>query len=406
MPSKIAILSHVLPPSWSGQSMVLFRLLADWPADRYCLLSIRDYNRDDAEPNPDGLACAKLPANYHCVGEKHLFRYGRNLFVRLVKNPVNLVRETLRRANSIQAVVTEENCLCLAACSGDLIDIPAGYLAAKRLGIPFVVYMFDDYARVYQEPIQRRFAKAVWNRIALSQPVVIVPNEFLRRRYVRQYHLDPVVIANPLGEMPAEKKAFANRSTGLRVVYTGALYDAHYDAVVNLVEALKLIGPPAKLDIYTACSAENLRNHGICGPVTIHPHVPHAEAGRLQREADVLFLPLAFHSPFPRIIQTSAPGKMGEYLASGTPILVHAPADSFVSWYFRRNQCGIVVDREEPRLLAQALARLSEDAALCEQVTANARQCALKDFGLEQARERFQRVFEKWVPPTALAQAA
>src|ERR1035437_1152472 len=36
---KIGVLSHVLPPSPSGQSMVLFRLFSGFSRKRYCLIS-------------------------------------------------------------------------------------------------------------------------------------------------------------------------------------------------------------------------------------------------------------------------------------------------------------------------------------------------------------------------------
>lgn len=36
---KVALVSHALPPSPSGQAMALHRMLRGWPADRVCLLS-------------------------------------------------------------------------------------------------------------------------------------------------------------------------------------------------------------------------------------------------------------------------------------------------------------------------------------------------------------------------------
>ena len=75
----------------------------------------------------------------------------------------------------------------------------------------------------------------------------------------------------------------------------------------------------------------------------------------IQRNADILFLPLAFNSPYPEIIKTSSPGEIGEYLAGKKPILVHAPSDSFISWYFRKYNCGCVVDDDDSEKLAAAI---------------------------------------------------
>ena len=45
-PPKTAIVSHVLPPSPSGQAVVLYRLLEGMPPDRYCLISRERYEGD------------------------------------------------------------------------------------------------------------------------------------------------------------------------------------------------------------------------------------------------------------------------------------------------------------------------------------------------------------------------
>ncbi|HYE16132.1 MAG TPA: hypothetical protein VD968_16965 [Pyrinomonadaceae bacterium] len=105
-----------------------------------------------------------------------------------------------------------------------------------------------------------------------------------------------------------------------------------------------------KLHAYTTQRAEELAGRGIGGPaVVFHPHLSVAEMPGVQRRADLLFLPLAFESPYPDLVRTSAPVKFGEYLASRRPVLVHAPPRSFISWYCREHDCGLVVDESDPR---------------------------------------------------------
>ena len=103
----------------------------------------------------------------------------------------------------------------------------------------------------------------------------------------------------------------------------------------------------------------------------------------------MLFLPLAFNSPYPQILRTAAPGKMGEYLASGRPILVHAPSDSFVAWYFREHQCGLVVDENDPAQLLMGIRRILTDSELGTALGRRARARAVSDFGIEAAQYRF-----------------
>ncbi len=103
----------------------------------------------------------------------------------------------------------------------------------------------------------------------------------------------------------------------------------------------------------------------------------------------MLFLPLAFASGIPEVIRTSAPAKLGEYLASGVPLLVHAPRDSFVTWYVRKHHCGIVSDTPDPATLLSRLEQLLDDPELRRTTTANAVRCAHRDFGADQARASF-----------------
>jgi glycosyltransferase involved in cell wall biosynthesis len=89
--------------------------------------------------------------------------------------------------------------------------------------------------------------------------------------------------------------------------------------------------------------------------------------------------------------------KCTKYLASGRPILVHAPADSFVSWYFREHECGVVVDRSEPAMLAQAIEGVIEDAELRRKIGERARARAESDFSLAAAQAEFVKLLQSGV---------
>jgi glycosyltransferase involved in cell wall biosynthesis len=181
----------------------------------------------------------------------------------------------------------------------------------------------------------------------------------------------------------------------IKIVYTGAVYHAHYDAFHNLLAAIQQIGrPEIKLHIFTAQRSAELEREDICGPVEYHHHVALSQVIEVQRQADILFLPLAFNSPIPEVIKTSAPGKMGEYLASGRPILVHAPPNSYLSWYFKKHGCGLVVDKNGPLELAQGIRQILEDEALREQLKKNALIRARTDFDLVRARATFLKLFQ------------
>ena len=43
------------------------------------------------------------------------------------------------------------------------------------------------------------------------------------------------------------------------------------------------------------------------------------------KRADAVFLGLSFGSDHPEVIKTATPARLPEYMASGTPLIVHAP---------------------------------------------------------------------------------
>jgi glycosyltransferase involved in cell wall biosynthesis len=149
-----------------------------------------------------------------------------------------------------------------------------------------------------------------------------------------------------------------------------------------------------RFHIYTSQTERELKERGISGPEVIcHAHIRESEIPKVLRQADILFLPLAFSSPIPEVIRTSAPGKMGEYLSVAKPILVHAPGDSFCSWFFRRHGCGVVVDESDCGLLAEQIDNLIASEETRKRLSEKARKVSEEFFRIEEA----QGAFVEWI---------
>lgn len=311
-----------------------------------------------------------------------------------------LVRTVLKRANEITAALRRDPVDIVVGCSGNPFDLPAAYLASRRLQLPFVAYLFDDPVYQWEAETYRRaarFSESVWAR---GVEAIIVPNEVLAadieqrlpraRVHVVRNPVDPIAFAS-LGSRSTSLKAPATDAPW-RLLYLGSVYSAQADAFRNLAAALDFQQGRFVLDLYTAQFASDLVSRELASPYIFpHPHVSHATAVELQRRADALFLPLAFGSPIPEVIRSSAPAKLGEYLAAGRPILAHAPAGSFVTELIRKAGAGLVVDTPDPRRLAEALTTLRDDAALRTRVVLNAGRLA-KEFDVEHARSAFSSI--------------
>src|SRR5207248_614324 len=108
---------------------------------------------------------------------------------------------------------------------------------------------------------------------------VVVPNEFLRDALRDRYGVEATIIHVPC-DLSRYELAYHEKQIGeggeVKIVYTGDIYDAHFDAFANLLEAIRLTGrDDVKLHAYTIRSAKYLRENGVSGEaLVLHPHAP------------------------------------------------------------------------------------------------------------------------------------
>jgi glycosyltransferase involved in cell wall biosynthesis len=387
MKNKFAILSHILPPSDSGQAVMLWRLINDISPKDYILISAKNYNTTTNFAKSSN----KLGAKYYYLKPTKKWKLWEKVFLSLpfFRNIFYFWHQVRQKERQIKKIIDKENICVLIACSGEISDIPAAYLATKKSNIRLVIYSFDDY--VYQwVGYQRKLAKIIASQVFREANSLIVPNEFLHKEYFRRYHRRSVIVHNPYLALTGNKKLLLFDRRQINIVYTGSVYHAHFDAFLNLISAMQLIKSPVKLHIFTGQSQEELIQKGFLEQfVQFHGNLKQEEVYLIQKQADILFLPLAFECPINEVIKTSAPGKMGEYMISGRPILIHSPKDSYLSWYFKKNKCGIIVDELDPVILAKTIQEISKNKKTVQKIVANAKKCVKRDFSIEQSRTNF-----------------
>ena len=385
---RIAFVSHVLPPSWSGQSVMIGRILRNVPPEQYCLILTDNYQSEK-----DGNT-GFLPGKYYALpGEPKILKMGARYWL------MNWWRAFFRGRN-IARIVKKENCNIIVAASGNLIDIPSSWWASVLTGARFVPYLFDDYLYQWPDERTRSITRKMEERIYSRVNGVIVPNEFMRDEIEKRRNVKATIVRNPCASTPAKDihviQADYDPRAEIRIVYTGAIYHVNFDAFKNLVEATSQISANIKIHLYTAQPLDWLESFGIKGQQIVHHrHSVHEEVIEAQNHAHILFLPFSFNSSVPEVIRTSAPGKTAEYLTSGVPILAHVPPDTFIGWYFRKYDCGYVVDANEALSLRRAIEDLMEDSRLRQRLVTNAQERARADFDPLVASQAFLRAMDE-----------
>lgn len=415
---KFAVLSHNLPPS-PGQALVLYKLLSGIDQSQYILISQKDYESGASAiiAHYDAVsASAKLPVPYYKVSEPPQFRQGTKFGLKYVRKAINHTlahRHHYKLADELADILEKEKCEAIIACTAHLWNIPAAFRAAKNLGIEFFAYYFDWYHYQWIGAIERATAGRFEPEIIRNASRVIVPNETIRDELAERFGIEPLVIHNPVDlsvyglgsgvETLARRPDTFDPDGEIRIVYTGAIYDAQADAFRTLISAMKrLAHRKLKLEIYTSFSRAHIESLGIYASgggvssesgsvkVEINEYLPFERIAEVQIQADILFLPLAFETKYTsELIRTSAPGKLGELLAARRPILVHAPKGSFPAEYLKKHKCGFVVDERDETKLADAIEWIINDKDSRRLAAANAAGCAIADFDLIREREKF-----------------
>ena len=368
---RFAIVSHVVPPMWSGQAMVLDRLLSELPGTRCVVIS--------SSPAPsiqhDGGTFVGLPREaFHASSFKRGW----------LATGVTLIRCCLRGFR-IAAILSRERCAGAVACTGDLIDLPATAFACRVLGIRFIPYYFDDYVAQWSwAPAAMIRAKELEPFVFGVSTCVIVPNERLGDAVQLRSKKPVEIVRNPawLKQIPRMPHNTRSERKACKIVYTGAVYHVNYDAFRCLIASMgELVDLQPELDIYSAQDQEQIQKEGIAGfNVKTFAHVAPEQVCEIHRQASVLFMGFTFGKSFGEIVCSSAPGKLGDYLASGVPVVALTPRDSFLADFLIGHDCGFVVDRPDPSVLADAIRIAVTNLGRREEVVKNALSCARQEF--------------------------
>lgn len=389
LPGRILLCSVVLPPHASGHSAAIDRLLAPVDPRDYRLICFDvigegAFGARGALPLPGRAfrhAQPWLPARPD-IGVRNSARYA-----------AAVGREAVRRARIMAETIRDEGCEVLVATSGTPPLLPSAALAAWMAGVPLVVLMWDYWRLQSNRFFQRRFAELAEPRVLQQAAAVGVGNELLADAIRRHDGVEPVLMRIPTDEAAFEGHRLPRRrepGAPFRIVYTGAVYDAMQDSIARVAA---LMDAPefgdVEFHLYGGQSREDLAAAGIHGRIHVHGWVNPPEIYRIHREADALLLPLAFSGELRDIIRTSNTTKLGDYLASGRPILVNAPRESFVNWFARRHGCGLPVESDRPEALGRAIHALKQDPALGDRIGQRGLEAAQREFDPASSRRQF-----------------
>jgi glycosyltransferase involved in cell wall biosynthesis len=395
----------VAPPPMNllaGGGVTLHRLFGRWPAGHLAQIYSEDvppaidragaYYRVSVPPRQ-----ARPPLSRHAIG-----------LAMMALNRVDTTMVGGRPSRALRAFVKDfqPEAILLILASHSLNQIAT--TLSRDLRIPLVSFVPDDYLPGYPQRRVRAGRLGRWamhalvNRgaiRALDQSAAHLSiSDAMTREYWVRYGYDFTPVYNSV-EMEAWPPASPRDPGGrLRVVYSGSIFDAaQRDALYDVRDAVDLLrarGVDVMLEVYSNDSTKPHLREALQRPPasTLSPLVLAERLRDNLQAADVLVMPLSFDTVARSYMRLSMPGKLAEFMASGTPILAYGPPGVVQVDFVREHDAALVVNHPSVPDLADALDRLRTDGALRARLSTRAREVAADTFALPVVRRRFERV--------------
>jgi glycosyltransferase involved in cell wall biosynthesis len=406
----VLIVAHAmqLPPYHAGGAQVLSRVLGPIAGSDYVTVS---FDRGPDEPK----LLPELP------GRRYLLDTDWVPVLRGPRYPLKTVRairrylaEALRRGRILAGLARRERCAAILVTSTSTPDVLAAAACAWLARIPLVLYLLDDWHTLVAaaNPPLRHVARLAEPWLLRRAAATMVISPVLAADLERDYGIRPIVVNHPVPDetfMTAEPPdlPWPHQPGQISICFTGRVYDAHWDPLINVLKAIELPGlENVTLHLYTGTSARDLEAHGVRGRMVLHAPLPLRELRQVQREADILLLPLGFATPYPEIVRTAVPTKTAEYLAAARPILVHAPANSFVATLATHDGAAALVSSPDPAAVAAQIRRIVEDARYRSDLIVGAHSAALRYHAPGVTVARFREVLDRVMLRAASGEAA
>ncbi len=252
----------------------------------------------------------------------------------------------------------------------ELILAPTALLLARRLGLPFVLDLAEDYPGMLMQLYNRRDFRLI--NLVVRNPLlagaierwcvrradgVMVVSEAAADRVRRLGAGRTALVGNTptadrIAMLGGLDRPAPDAASPLRLVYLGLLETARgIDLALEAMSLLAADGAPVVLDLIGADHgnhfAERARSLGVADRVRFHGFVPHDDALRLMAKADVGLMPHRVS----RHIRTTLPNKLFDYMAARLPVIATDAAP--VRQVLETEGCGLVHPDRDAEALAQ-----------------------------------------------------
>ena len=356
LPRLLYLADVPVESSYHG-SALLYRLLADYPADRLLVI----------EPSASQSQVARrLPeVRYESVkvrGERLM----RTRFVRHYSSFQFMWSP--RREKQIDALLGSFQPEAVLTVAHACLWRTAAAFAGRRQ-LPLHLICHDEVTQMIPHlPILRGGIERVFGEVYGSAASRFCVSPYMRDDYRTRFGVDAEVLypsrAADVLQFDAPPDHVASMPQGLRVAFAGTINTpGHADLLRNMAGCLQTLG--GKLLLYGPIAKDSLQHVGLAQPnVELRGLLPsNSLIKALRTAADLLYVPMSFDPGDRLAMKTNFPSKLTDYTAVGLPLLIQGAADSSaVMWAEENPGVAEVVAEPSVEALGRSLRGLLHDS--------------------------------------------
>ncbi len=286
----------------------------------------------------------------------------------------------------------------------------AGWLLHIFRGVPFVFGVQDLHPQCYidqdrlKNPLVIKILESIEKFCYRKSALITVHSEGNREYIVKKKGIEESKVkvlvnwidTDEIKPFPRENSFSSDHELNDRFVvgYAGTL--GLSQGLLSVIEAADILKEHRDIEFFIVGDGVEKENL-----------IEKAKSAKL---SNIKFLRMQPKSDYPLILASSdvslvtlnrkvktpvVPSKIFSIMAAGRPVLASVPLDGDVPKIIDDAKCGICVEPENPREMAEKILYLSKNRDICRQFGENGRDYVVKNFSIDRAVENVEKIFQE-----------
>ena len=270
---------------------------------------------------------------------------------------------------------------------------------------PVVIHMMDDWPSTISK---KGLFKNFWNkkidqelRLLLDKTTLLLSiSDLMAQEYKERYGKGSVTFHNPIeiDFWKAHQKQNYKLNGMPVILYAGRIGTGVQTCLETMASAIDQINMNSNENIQFVLQTKDkpswIENYKC---IKYKSPVAYSELPKIFAEANFLYLPYDFSPESIKFIKYSMPTKAPEYMASGTPIIIFAPANTAIVKDAQAGNWAKVIVQNDINILGEAIKSLINNETLRKQIGTNAVNIAERKYNANIIRNQFKKIIASTV---------